>query len=105
MTEPSKTPLTDAFERKLYAEDSCLVTEPTFPDMLAFARSLELRFSDGNAENERLIAARRSVSAYAMPLRAAAGLVLDAWHKGSPMDEPLEALQEAFHRPLPEAQK
>jgi hypothetical protein len=40
---PGSTPETDAFEKGLYAEDSCLVTEPTFAQMLTFCRFLERR--------------------------------------------------------------
>ncbi len=35
------TPRTDAWQQAMYRQDCCLVTEPTFPDMLNFARQLE----------------------------------------------------------------
>jgi hypothetical protein len=44
-------PLTNAFKHRLYREDICLTTEPTFQEMLDFARSLERR---GQRMRERI---------------------------------------------------
>lgn len=59
MSMNSQTPRTDALEQALYQADSCLVTEPTFPEMMDFARQLERELAEEKARFERMMDAEQ----------------------------------------------